>query len=138
MKILRRLFISQIFFAALISPFVLPAQVVTDGNQTGFPPFGSFHGSDLELVALNNGNLHIEIPMSKLPMRGGTYYTYKSVYDTPNWELTTFNPDQSTTVWFVNPTLSVTGWRTSQPFVFVDYVQTSFTCIHPSGVTPST
>lgn len=34
-------------------------QAVNDGNETGFPVFGSFHGSKQENVGLQNGNLHL-------------------------------------------------------------------------------
>jgi hypothetical protein len=45
------------------------AQSVHDGNQTGLPPFGVFHGSNFDLVSLQNGNLHIEIPIVSVGQR---------------------------------------------------------------------
>src|SRR5262249_48533158 len=51
---LRPLF-ALIFF--LIAASVTPGQVVFDGNQN-LPPFGGFSGSDLDIVSLQNGNLH--------------------------------------------------------------------------------
>lgn len=46
------------------------AQVPPD-LQIGLVPFGSYHGSDIDKVSLQNGNLHVSIPLFALPQRGG-------------------------------------------------------------------
>jgi hypothetical protein len=56
------------FVASLLMLFSIPlnllAQELYDGNQN-LPPFGSFSGSDFDVVALQNGNLHIKIPLCR-------------------------------------------------------------------------
>jgi hypothetical protein len=42
-----------LFFAAL---------ALAQSSETGLPPFGSFNGSNFDLVSLKSGNLHVEIP----------------------------------------------------------------------------
>ena len=39
------------------------AQGAPNDYQIGFPPHGDFSGTDFENVQMNNGNLHIEIPL---------------------------------------------------------------------------
>jgi hypothetical protein len=65
----------KVSVAALAFLFALcvSAQTVSDGNQTGFPEFGTFHGSDLDVVALINGNLHIAVPIASFPQRHGQF-----------------------------------------------------------------
>src|SRR5260370_6851564 len=59
------------------------AQQLYDGNQN-LPPFGSFHGSDFDIVSLQNGNLHLRIPVLSIPQRGkAVSWTY--IYDTHSW-----------------------------------------------------
>jgi RHS repeat-associated protein len=60
-------------------------QPLDDFSQT-LPPFGSFSGSDFDIVSLQNGNLHLSIPMINIPQRGGTTFSYKFMYDTPLWD----------------------------------------------------
>jgi hypothetical protein len=49
----------------------LSAQQVGDGDQN-LPPFGSFSGSDFDVVSLQNGNLHIKIPLLEVKQRAGS------------------------------------------------------------------
>ncbi len=58
------------------------AQKVFEGSQQGLPPFGSFHGSSFDNVSLQNGNLHIEIPIISVAQRNGRTFTYRYIYDT--------------------------------------------------------
>ena len=82
---------SNLFFVAAAMFFVSApcglAQRVHDGNQTGLPPFGSFHGSNFDLVSLVNGNLHVEIPIVSLSQRGGRVIRTRFVYDIPTWQV---------------------------------------------------
>src|SRR5229473_5960784 len=68
--------------------FAAHAQDVTNGRNVGFPPNGVFDGSDFENVQLNNGNLHIEIPLWSTAGRG-LPAGYKYVYDSLGWHFTT-------------------------------------------------
>ncbi|MBZ5720712.1 MAG: RHS repeat-associated core domain-containing protein [Acidobacteriia bacterium] len=48
-----------------------------------------FSGTDFDSVQLNNGNLHVEIPLWSLKGRGGLPVTFKYVYDNKGWYLDT-------------------------------------------------
>src|SRR5215471_9677095 len=59
-------------------------QTVTNASNIGTPANGIYSGSDFESVQLNNGNLHIEIPVWSLHGRGlGTGASF--VYDSSGW-----------------------------------------------------
>src|SRR5882724_11231466 len=77
-----------LFLAVIASalPNCSKAQQVPDGSQN-LPPFGSFSGSDFDIVSLQNGNVHIEIPILTLKQRQGTVHR-SYVYDTPSFTLT--------------------------------------------------
>ncbi len=62
------------------------AQEVKNGLNIGFPENGVFTGSNFDNVQLNNGNLHIEIPLWSTPGRGLSV-AYKLVYDNKGWYL---------------------------------------------------
>src|SRR5262249_35843978 len=70
----------------LAVPATMRAQYTDDRRHTGQPSFGSFHGSDFETVLLQNGNLHVDIPVLSLPMRQGKAFTWKYIYDAPAWQ----------------------------------------------------
>src|SRR5258707_13208389 len=59
-------------------------QGAPNGYQIGLPAHADFSGSDFENVQLNNGNLHIEIPLSSTPGRGLST-SFKYVYDSKGW-----------------------------------------------------
>lgn len=71
-------------------PLCSPAQQVTNGNSTGVPPFGSFHGSEFDLVSFQNGNLHITIPIINVPQRAGKSFSYRYLYDISTWQAVWF------------------------------------------------
>ncbi len=106
-------------FLSLVAISLLPtlaaAQEVNNGNQTGFPVWGSFHGSAMDNVSLSNGNLHIEIPILSAKERGGRTLTYRFIYDTPTWVLVWFPPPDPTLqgYWMVGqaPYNYDEGWR---------------------------
>ena len=56
----------------------------TNSTNIGLPPNGVFSGSGIESVQVNNGNLHIEIPLYSIPGRG-LDTTVKYVYDSRGW-----------------------------------------------------
>src|SRR6266849_3717268 len=92
-------------------------QQLYDGNQN-LPPFGSFHGSDFDIVSLQNGNLHIRIPILTVPQRGKDL-SWSFTYDTPSWlkvwvpQPTPTNPKAGS--YFVRVG-GFTGWRLINPF----------------------
>ena len=74
---------------ALITLFFLMARSNTfaqtpytpDIGNVGLPTNGTLHGTDIETVQLNNGNLHIDIPLLHLPgigMDTDIHFTYDS------------------------------------------------------------
>jgi RHS repeat-associated protein len=94
MRIGRSLSLSLSLLCLLyLLPVPAHAQYTDDSTLTGLPPFGSFHGSDFDSVLLQNGNLHVQIPILSLPMRNGKNFTWRYIYDTPAWQAE----------WFPNP-----------------------------------
>jgi hypothetical protein len=74
-----------IFSLVLLSSPAIAQNAVSDSNQVGYPPFGTFSGSNFDQVAFQNGNLHISIPIQSLTQRNGKTYTWHFVYDIPSW-----------------------------------------------------
>jgi hypothetical protein len=96
------------------------SQKVFDGSQQGLPPFGSFHGSSFDNVSLQNGNLHIEIPILSVPQRNGKVFNYRFIYDTRTYQIYWEpNPDYPQTQpkgwWFVEYG-SYDEWRPTDPW----------------------
>src|SRR5947209_1902226 len=57
---------------------------IPDPNPAGLPEHAIFHGTDVESVQVNNGNLHIEILLAEIKGRGPSY-TVKFVLDTKGY-----------------------------------------------------
>ena len=74
--------------AFLALPIVCNAQGVNNANNTGLPSNGLFNGTDVEIVEINNGNLHIDIPIWSEKGRGLDTYAH-FVYDNKGWTYTT-------------------------------------------------
>jgi hypothetical protein len=107
------------------------AQRVFDGNQTGTPPFGTFHGSNFDLVSVQNGNLHVEIPIVSVKQRGRDF-ALRYIYDTPTWEIV-YNPNTDPRLqgfWDVQPAGNADGgWRLTSPLTWsLGYAATNYTC----------
>jgi RHS repeat-associated protein len=89
--------------AACLAAFLLiivsisVAQGDSATQAIGLPPHGSFDGSDFDTVQLNNGNLHIEIPLYSMGGRGLSV-PVSLVYDSKGWCEYTTNPIQGTEV----------------------------------------
>src|SRR5207248_3108679 len=60
------------------------AQGAPNEYQIGFPLNGEFSGTNFEQVQMNNGNLHIEIPLWSAAGRG-PLVGFKYVYDSLGW-----------------------------------------------------
>jgi len=68
-----------------------------DGGNVGYPINGVFSGGSIDSVQLNNGNLHVEIPLLKLSGIG-IPINVNFVYDTKLWN---YNVDPNTSDFFV-------------------------------------
>ena len=78
----------SIVVSLLLCAFPLAAQTDTANmNAVGFPETGSFTGSDIESVAVGNGNLHVHIPLYSTPGRG-VGRAGAMVYDSKDFVLT--------------------------------------------------
>jgi len=62
----------------------LCAQVISNGAGVGFPENGAFTGSEIDSVQVNNGNLHVSIPLWSFPGRGVSSHA-SFVYDSKGW-----------------------------------------------------
>jgi len=113
----------------LVASVAAFGQVVYDGNNN-LPPFGSFSGSDFDVVSLQNGNLHIHIPILEVPQRGGKPIKYFYIYDTPNWTRTYTPPQRNLDhgTWFIG--CCGGGWRlsNSRAWLFGGQKSRTFTC----------
>src|SRR6266550_270684 len=107
------------FVALALVIFLAPAlraQELFNGNQTGLPPFGSFHGTDFENVSLANGNLHVEIPIQTVPQRVIKPARIMYVYDAVAWNIYWIPVDPGDPLapgYYVinNPQAHKDGWR---------------------------
>ncbi len=92
-------------FFFLLSALMLCSTVLAfaQSSETGLPPFGSFHGSNFDLVSLKSGNLHVEIPLWSLPQRAAPNTGLRLVYDMPSWQVDKSHPTPSTMQWTVAP-----------------------------------
>lgn len=99
------------FLSVLASSSV--AQTVNDGNQT-VPPFGSFAGSNFDLISLQNGNVHLHIPLGSWKQRGGKVLTAAFVYDSPTWTKQTRIQISGGHKYFITSlSRSPSGWKLS-------------------------
>jgi RHS repeat-associated protein len=58
---------------------------LSTAEEKGLPPNSVFSGGDVDAVNLQNGNLHISIPIATVAQRGGGKLEYQFVYDTQAW-----------------------------------------------------
>ena len=140
MKSLMRMLIGM---AILLVASVSVAQLLNDGSATGLPPFVGMNGGKLDVVSLQNGNLHIEIPLATLRNKRGRTTAYRYVYDIPTWVLTRYPGDGFTpTYWVVDRS---DGWGQSEDFRmvgdsepnYVNWADSTITCPQtgPAGTT---
>src|SRR5438105_2853592 len=66
---------------------VAVAQTVSNELNTGVPENAVLHGSDLDNASINNGNLHISIPIWAAKGRG-LDTGFNIVYDNKGWTFT--------------------------------------------------
>src|SRR5258708_16498261 len=88
-------FLARTLAVGLLMPLLFSSfsqaqdQDVTNPLNIGLPANGAFDGSDFDSVQLNNGNLHIEIPLWSMKGRA-LPVGYKYVYHTNAWYFTTY------------------------------------------------
>ena len=96
---------------------------ITPVEEKGLPPNSVFSGGDVDVVNLQNGNLHISIPIASVAQRGGGKLEYEFVYDTQAW-IKQYVPYQCSNPQLCNPpgyyvaqqnTNVSSGWRLSSP-----------------------
>jgi RHS repeat-associated protein len=129
----RYLFLS-ILFLLVLTP--LPAQYLYDGNNN-LPPFGSFAGSSFDTVSLQNGNLHLHIPMVGLKQRGGKTLTAEFVFDLPSWTRVTSMQTINSERWYITSiNTNFTGWNVSTNGASWEIENTLSTvnCPAPTGI----
>src|SRR5579859_7047406 len=64
------------------------AQGVSNASNTGVPENAVLHGSDIDNVQLNNGSLHIDIPIWSYKGRGLDNWA-RFIYDSHGWYIMT-------------------------------------------------
>jgi RHS repeat-associated protein len=74
----------QLLMVAFLS-LVAFAQDTSNPVNVGLPLNATFSGSDLESVQVNNGNLHLVLPLWSSKGRGGLDIAYQFVYDNKGW-----------------------------------------------------
>src|ERR1051326_3129267 len=87
------LVLHSIFFVILILVLATSSMFAQDENNKsniGFPENGVFSGSKFDSVQLNNGNLHIEIPLFDVKGRGPNHAFLKLAFDTKHWSIHSF------------------------------------------------
>lgn len=97
-------------FMILLCLHPLKAQI-SDATEN-LPPFGSFSGGDFDTVSLQNGNLHISIPVLTIKERGRDF-TYKFAFDTPTAYATWIVLRRPLLSHYVYSSLGVVGGLTS-------------------------
>jgi RHS repeat-associated protein len=77
-----------LIFAFLLLTASAHSQADTNDATIGLPKNGVFDGSSFDTVQLNNGNLHLELPLWSLPGRGISVAA-KFVYNAKGWSVST-------------------------------------------------
>src|SRR6267143_3775123 len=74
-----------LLFPILLAPSLL-AQTAPD-LETGFNPYGSYHGGNIDSVNLANGALSLHIPFLSYPQRGALKLSFSLRYDGKAWSV---------------------------------------------------
>jgi RHS repeat-associated protein len=69
-------------FALFLSTVQIANAQFTTAEERGLPANSAFSGSDIDTVNLQNGNLHVNIPILQAKQRGGSDLTWNLVFDT--------------------------------------------------------
>ncbi|MCI0625315.1 MAG: hypothetical protein L0387_27340 [Acidobacteria bacterium] len=105
------------------------AQDVNNQLNIGLPPNGVFSGSAFDSVQLNNGNLHVEVPLASVSGRG-LPVDFKLVYDNKGWYFITSCNGQGICTDRVQPAPGNNmAWRLAGPFNYnVTLKSTNLVC----------
>ncbi|MGD0061666.1 MAG: hypothetical protein ABSD58_19840, partial [Verrucomicrobiia bacterium] len=117
--------VNFVVFLALfcvLFPALANAQLTT-AEEKGLPSNSVFSGGDVDVVNLQNGNLHISIPIVSSAQRGGGTTKYAFEFDTLSWTKN-WNPFSPCTPSCNPPGLYIpalntsvaSGWRLTSPF----------------------
>jgi hypothetical protein len=109
---------------AVLSLASASAQLLSDGANN-LPAFGSFSGSDFDTVSLQNGNLHISIPILGIPQRASKAIKYMFLYDTPDFSKTLTIPSQGSPFTVITPDnlYQQVGWFLSNTLNWGEYIE---------------
>jgi RHS repeat-associated protein len=75
------------FFAIIFATSALLCAQTAPNTENGFKSFGSYTGSDVDTVNLQNGNLMVHIPLFSYPQRGGLGLGYSVQLNSKNWQV---------------------------------------------------
>src|SRR6185437_14280150 len=81
MKASRLLILGVLLMLGFVSAFAQNDPTL----DTGFKPYSSYQGGDLDSVNLSNGNLVLHIPLSGYAQRGSPRYTPQIIYNNKGW-----------------------------------------------------
>jgi RHS repeat-associated protein len=84
-RVVRPSVLFEFYWVLALIFFIVPhghGQVLFDGNQN-LPPYGGFSTGDLDTVSLQNGNLHLHIPIGSWKQRGGRTVWLALEWDSP-------------------------------------------------------
>ena len=78
-------FLRPLLFSLLLLITGMASGQLMTAEEKGLPSNSAFHVGDIDAVNLQNGNLHISIPIANVTQRGGSSMAWGLAYDTPSW-----------------------------------------------------
>ncbi|HET9365612.1 MAG TPA: hypothetical protein VFP71_11450, partial [Candidatus Angelobacter sp.] len=86
-----------VIFAIIFGTSALLAQTAPN-LENGFKSLGSYHGSDIDTINLQNGNLMFHAPLFSYPQRGGKIsLSYAFRNSSKNWQVEQYQDKQHNT-----------------------------------------
>jgi RHS repeat-associated protein len=115
---------------SLMAAVFLPLPMLSQNYllATGKPSFTTAAEVEMGFINMGNGNLHIEIPLTSSPERGGRGFTAKLAYDSRIWQ--PVSNGTSSTWQPTNVSTSKAGWRlvTNVDPGIISYTYAPVTC----------
>ena len=74
-------------FAIILNTSCLLLAQSQPNTENGVKSFGSYTGSDIDTVNLQNGNVMLHIPLLSYPQRGGLGLGYSVQLNSKNWQV---------------------------------------------------
>ena len=100
-------------FAIILNTSCLLLAQSQPNTENGVKSFGSYTGSDIDTVNLQNGNVMLHIPLFSYPQRGGLGLGYSVQLNSKNWQVGQFYDTNNILLyrWMLagQPGLSLTG-----------------------------